>query len=714
VHPRAKRATVGLALLALCCAACATTTAEVRPEGPEVKDIRIQGADKLDEGDIKKKILTSESGLGFWPFGDKAYFDPNAWQADLRRIERFYQAQGYYQAEVVSDEVIPEGKNGVELLVKVKEGEPTRIAQVNLHGLDALPPEHREAVKKALVLHEGEIFQEDNWAGQKAALQAVLKEKGYVDAAVEGEVHVDVQKRTADVEIEIRPGQRYRFGKIFVSNDPTGKISNKRIIDQASGAIKEKDWYSESAIAEAQARVFKMGVFGGVKVNRAAPDRAEGSVPVVVDVREAPFHTQKVGFGVGVDQTRNEARVIGEYTDRNFFGDLRRLTLRARVGYALLPGIFALGPNGSGITNSGVIGNLAAEVEQPRFLFRDVRGQVSLTFERDIQPAYQYLGGRARAGIIWQPHPDFSVYPSLNFEGYRLEALQNSVVGSGNTSSLVLGCQAARPGEPCYLPLFYAEEVIEWDRRDDRIGPHKGFYLSLSLQEGGGPLSSFTYLRVLPDARFYTSFLDNRFTLAVKLRVGTLLAGKNTATGEAESPIVSRFFSGGNFMRGFGDRRLSPLEVLPPSSTDANCPNCGQTVPIGGNGLFEGSVELRYAVTEKLVVAGFLDTGFVTRESFDFASPRSIANNMQYAVGVGIRYNTIVGPIRVDLATRVAGPPLQVSSADPAYVANVHRGCFFGIGENPGRMQTDYTSYASYPGSPESLCSFQLSIGEAF
>jgi len=709
---RAQTATVGLALV-LACAACVGTVAEVRPDGPEVEGIRIQGAQKLDEGDIKKKILTSESGLGFWPFGNKAYFDPNAWQADLRRIERYYQAQGYYQAEVREDEVVPHGKDGVSLIVKVSEGEPTRIAQVRLKGLEGLPSEHQDAVRKALMLHEGDIFQEDNWTGQKTALQSVLKEKGYADAFVEGVVQVDVEKHTADVELELRPGQRYRFGKLFVSNDPTGKISNKRIIDQVGSSLKENAWYSESALAEAQARVFKMGVFGGVKVNRAAPDRAAGTVPVVIDVREAPFHTQKVGFGIGVDQTRNEARIIGEYTDRNFLGDLRRFTLRARVGYALVPGLFELGPSGSGITSSGVIGNLQAEVEQPRFLLRDLRGQVSLTFERDLQPAYQYLGGRARAGVIWQPLPELSLYPSVNFEGYRLDALQESVLGSGNTSALVLGCQAARPGEPCYLPLFYLEQVLEWDRRDDRIGPKKGFYLSLSFQEGGGPFSSFTYLRVLPDVRFYSSFFEERLTLAMKLRVGTLLAGKNTATGEAESPIISRFFSGGSFMRGFGDRRLSPLEVLPPQNTGSTSSSFGQTVPIGGNGLFEGSLELRYAVTPKLVVAGFLDTGFVTRESFDFTHLGYLTSNMQYAVGVGIRYLTIVGPIRVDLATRVAGPALPISFADSTSVAAVHRGCF-GLFENRGRLAMDDNDDAKYAGAPEGLCAFQLSIGEAF
>ena len=712
--PRAPRR-LWIALL-IFSAACATATSDVRPEaapeaapdGPEVANIEIDGADALPASEIKKKILTSESGLGFWPFGDKAYFDPNAWQADLRRIERYYQARGYYQAEVEEDQVIPKGSDQVVLRVKVREGGPTRISKLTVRGMEGLPEKVQGSLKKAIELEEGKVFQEDDWTGQKAALQAVLKEASYADAAVEGEVNVDVATRQAEVILELKPGQPYIFDKIFISQDPNPVIPPRRIIDQVRGAIKEDAPYSESALAEAQARVFKMGVFGGVKVNRAAPDRSTGRVPVVVDVREAPFHTLKWGFGFGIDQTRNEGRALAEYTDRNFNGDLRRLTLRAKAGYALLPGIFSLG--NAGATKSGFIFNTVAELEQPRFLFRDVRGQVSVGGERDIQPAYEYLGGRAKLGVIWQPHPAFSIYPSYNFEGYGL--VGNALPG-GTSPALVLGCREARPGETCFLPLSYLEQVIEWDRRDDRTEPHRGFYLALALQEGGGPLGGvFNYLRVLPDARYYQSFLDNRLTVAVKVRAGTLISGPRQEGQSADSPIVSRFFSGGNFMRGFGDRRLSPLEVVPDVRNPAN----GTAVPIGGNGLFESSLELRYSVTEKLVVAAFLDTGFVTRERFGLVSEPDdtgaaverlapgayLARNLQYAVGLGIRYRTVVGPIRMDLAYRFAGPPLPLqSSGGLPYTPSP--GCFL-----PAASNTDY------PGSPEGRCMFHLSIGEAF
>src|SRR3954449_1130474 len=120
-----------LLLLALT-SACATT--KPRPDALKVKDLRIEGTDQVSAGDIKARILTTKTPWWepLWPF-DKgpSYFDPNAWQADLRRIERYYQARGYYQAQVISDTVKPEGTKAVELVAQVREGEPTRISTIN-------------------------------------------------------------------------------------------------------------------------------------------------------------------------------------------------------------------------------------------------------------------------------------------------------------------------------------------------------------------------------------------------------------------------------------------------------------------------------------------------------------------------------------------------------------------------------------------------------
>ncbi|WP_224361377.1 autotransporter assembly complex protein TamA [Hyalangium versicolor] len=680
--------------------ACATT--KPRPDALEVKDLKIEGADKVGEGDIKAKILTTETPWyePLWPF-DKgpSYFDPNAWQADLRRIERYYQAQGYYQAQVISDTVQPDGKEAVKLVAQVREGEPTRIGTIEITGMEALPEDHQRRVKSDLPLNKGDVFREENWEGVKGLLQERLRELGYAEAEVGGEVQVDVDTHQATVALRVTPGPRYKFGNIFVATDANPQVAPKRIIEQAQGAIHKGDWFTESALAEAQARVFAMGVFGAVKVNRGAPDREAATVPVVVDVREAPLRSVRLGGGLGVDAARQEGRVLGEWTNRNIFGGLRRLTLKSRLGYAFIPSIIGVS-SGQENSKSGLIFDVTTEFEQPRFLFRDVRLQASITGEKGLEQAYSFIGGRLRTGLIWQPHPDLSIFPAYNLEIYRL----TGTVGANEQGipPITLGCRndtSTSTSAPCTIKLSYLETTVEWDRRDDKIEPRAGYYAALSVQGGGGPLfGDFSYIRLLPDLRYYQSFgMERRLTVAGKVRMGTLVPYRNNETSLKQSSIVNRFFSGGgSSMRGFNSQRLSPQVAIDPTKPDAG------TVPIGGDSLFETSLEARYRVTESLAVASFWDTGFVGVDSLSFGRSSPFRDGLYHAVGLGLRYITVVGPIRVDIARRLnIGPPLPVEGAGYTYPAG---GTCFGLGSKK----------TTYAGAPDGLCTFQLSIGEAF
>jgi translocation and assembly module TamA len=447
-------------------------------------------------------------------------------------------------------------------------------------------------------------------------------------------------------------------------------------------------------------------------------------------VREAPFRSIRLGGGIGLDSARQEGRVLGEWTNRNFLGGLRRLSVNGRLGYAFIPNITAawdrIDTNGDGVpdapnlsTPHGIVGQLAVEFEQPRFLARDLRLQTSLTGERGLEQAFNYIGARGRGGVIWQPHPDFSLTPTYNLELYRLQG-QRGLGDQTVVPPLVLGCPAGSSSQDtCNISVSYLEQVAELNRRDDPIAPRNGYYLSLSLQEGGGPLQGdFTFLRVLPDVRAYHSFGTNdRLTFAARLRLGTLLSP--VVTNEAgehirqESAVVNRFFGGGGVaMRGFNSRRLSPMNI---SNTTAEQPS-DRIVPIGGNSLVETSLEMRFKLFGDLSLAAFHDSGLVGVGPLNIGAHRSevrgessrIFGDYHFqAVGIGVRYATIVGPVRLDLARRLnIGRPLPIF--DPTTGMATTQGGLgdcFGLG---GSKEHDYA------GAPEGLCTFFLSIGEAF
>jgi translocation and assembly module TamA len=696
----------------------------------EIVSLEIEGAREVPEKELKEKIVTAASP--WWPWwtpvvGRTEWFDVNTWQADLRRLTRIYEARGYYQARILEDLVTETKAQTVKLTVKVFEGKPATVRRLTLSGLTTLDGLDEDALRRKLVLREGQVFLEDDWAADKSRLLNELHEAGYAEAQVATEAVVDLDAPAVDASLNVTAGPRYRIGTVFA---PFGAVVPSRlIIDVASVDLVPGRWYSDSLLADAQARVFQMGVFSAVKVNRGIPDPTTGTLPVVIDAREAPFHSQRWGGGAGGDLIRNEVRIFYEYVDRNLgFSKLLsrgalldKLTFKARLGYAVLPNLpefIRREVAQEGGTNHGVVGSLNVQYEVPRvFNTRTVSLATSLELSRVLDNAFNYFGGELKLGFVWRPTANWLVFPSVNTNAYLLQS-EVQQMATGGAPSAALGC----PTFPSVCVVAFTDLTVEYDRRNDKLAPKQGFFLSASAQAGVSQTTRLTpFIRLLPEARGYFSFgKENQFTLAGKIRAGTLVG-----VGGGETPIVARFFSGGAYMRGFNQRRLSPMAVVstgtgPLPSNELGLdgqPLCqrdaagacivgplGATVPIGGDGLLEASLEFRVDVTDSLTLAVFIDSGLVSADPL--GPTTNLATSLSTAVGFGVRYRTPLGPIRSDIAFRLpflGGPLLQKDPSQPAYFTQ--SGCFFNLGASGS---------TTYAGAPDSVCTFHLSIGEAF
>lgn len=723
--PASGRATLlaVFSLFSVVAAACAH--APPSPDAREVDDLIIEGTEAISAGAIKERIVTGESSClpGWFPFfGRTEWLDLSAWQGDQRRVIRLYEASGYYQARVLEERVLETRPGHVELFLKLREGLPSKVTQLSVTGLDALAPPLRDELERALPLAVGDIFREDRWQAAKSLFTTQLREAGYVEVEVDGQAHVDADAARVEATVAVTPGQRYHFGRVFVATEAGATVPGRLIADVASADIEPAHWYSERALSEAQARIFEMGVFSAVKVNRGAPDRDAGTVPVVVDVREAPFHSQRVSVGLSGDSFRQEVRVLGEYTDRDlgfsrlFSKDARldRLTLKAKLGWAFLPNVVAVA-TGDPKSKTGPAARLLAEYQVPRLLgLRTVDLQTSIDLSRALDAAFDYWGAEARVGVIWRPWVGVAISPSLNFDTYLL----NTQVSVRDAVPLAaLGC----PTQTACI-ISFVELSAQLDRRDKKLEPREGYYLGLSLQ--GGLFSSrqlTPYFRAVPEARGYLSFGEaKKVTLAGKLKLGTLISAAETPDA---TPVVARFFSGGSDMRGFNLRRLAPQRAVSTVAPEmaqacaaapatAECE--GGTFPVGGNGLIEASIELRWNLWGDLVLAVFNDWGLVT--TAPLGPQTDLRKSLFTAVGIGARYVTPLGPVRLDLGVRLPlGQQLDVPGPyDEGYSGVFYKsnpGCFFGAFAPPPVAKDTALPYA---GSPEGMCALHLSIGEAF
>lgn len=699
---------LGLLLLTVVASACG----KVPANRYGVDRIRLEGMEAMDEDALRNCLSLAErprAGIDFavqspgscgeppfdagrtelrlwaWPWTDWPLFDRIALEQDLRRIERWYEARGFHHAQVTQVEVTPEAARvddtlpadeaepgceridddegcAVEVAIHIEEGEATQVRAIDVRGHEALAPDVRRAIEAAVTLRVDTRFDEATHDASKRAIAGVLAERGYARARVRGEARVDRPARTARVTFLVEPGPVCRFGEVTVEGAedlPIEPILAATRIDPGTR-------YSLREIQEAQKAVFGLGAFSGVVVEPVLDEGSESrEVPVRVSVTPARRHRFGLGGGIqsGIVQ-RGDSEPISvplwdlhlkaKYENRNLFGGLRRLQIEER------PRLIIQEPFPSFETPR--FGNvLGVEFRQPGF--PEARTTLVVGAEHEFGPD--------PFDTFFRHRVDARVSLERNFWLHRIFA---SVAWKSSFYRVPDGETTNEGGEPpANYDLMYLEQVLRLDLRDDPNRPHGGFFLQLRAQEAGFFLpSSWSYVRLTPDVRGYIP-LPKRITIAARFALGMYFIRGVDAdideTSQALGPRDLRLRGGGaSSVRGYLPGRLGD----------------GQD---GGTRRWEASLELRFPITASLGGVLFGDMGDVSREtSFRFDHP-------QTSVGLGLRYFTIVGPIRFDIAWQIR---------DAAVFGEDER-----LRGRRDDTRVDF-GFAGFPGA------YHISIGEAF
>lgn len=681
-------------LPALVLAAACATPYQPYEGHPVLAAIKFEGNHQIGSGDLLGHIATVPTS-GFFSKTAR-YYDADLFAIDLKRIVRWYNQKGFYEAKIVEVQELKDDKGRVTVVVKLDEGRRAFVRKMDFQGLEALPRNELSDIDEALPVHPGDAFDEDVYSKAKDVLLEQLREHGFAQARVQGRVEVAPEDGTAQIIFQSEPGQRFQFGKVVVTGNR--EISPEPIA-QATG-INRGDRYSPQALALAQQRVYNLGAFSGVRVGL----EPLGDAPIAavrVNVREAPFQTVRFGVGASAEQTRWELpRVRAEYTNRSLFGGLRRLELSSVVGYAFVNTPWDYDPTHSGITTEN-----SAQVTVPNVFLPGLDFITRAEFDREVQGGYSYDQVAGRVSLLYRRGPH-SLSPSLNFVRYFLVNLRGtellSVINRSGTSSGVLqDC-------PIACTLTYPEIRYTYDGRDNAIEPTRGFYATLSLQQTLKP-GSFSYFRINPDVRFYTPF-----TKYAVLAGRAFYGGLFTEGGRGNSPFTQRFFFGGqNEQRGYAPQRQGPkLGASSPCSgiNIYGCPAPYATVgvPIGGKGalLFSGELRIRADfIFSHLGIVPFID---VSQIGDDPKNP--LQRGFEFAPGLGLRYLTGFGPIRLDVAYVLN--PKDVTTLD------VQGGTNPVTGKPVSAVLPTRVSAFCGGGDPtcihESRWAFHVTLGEAF
>lgn len=406
-----------------------------------------------------------------------------------------------------------------------------------------------------------------------------------------------------DVRVVLDPGPQLRFGTLVLTNDSA--VRTDRLIDIAGLPTGQR--FSPDELDRVAARLRRTGTFDVVALSEADSANADGTLDI--ELQTTDRLPRRFGFGAEIS-SQEGLELSGFWLHRNLLGGAERLRIEADVG-------------GIGGQSGGEDYELGARFSRPATFNEDTDFFIETNLERLNEPSFTSRKFSVEAGIKRYATPRREYTFAIGYERAR------------TTDAL---------GEEDYT-ILTAPATVQFDYRDDTLNPKEGYfalasampYIGLDGTPDGAVLSF--------DGRaYYTLPQMQALTLALRTQIGTVL-GPDVE----DAPADFLFFSGGGgTVRG---QEYQSLGI-----------DLGGGSQIGGNAFLGLSVEARYALNDTLGVVAFFDTGFIGSEGLGDTS----AGDWHSGAGLGVRYDTGIGPIRFDVAVPIDRP--QDASSFQVYI----------------------------------------------
>ena len=562
---------------------------------------------------------------------------------DTEALTALYESRGFLEARVDPrvDAEYEHQLGHLFVIFEIDEGNRTVVNQLTLVGVEAAT---QKDLWRSLQCRPGQAYAASRAQTDREYILNYLADRGYPRANVNWSSSPAADAHQVDLQFRIEQGLQEKIQRVVV----LGNERTREGVIRREFAFQTGEPLRQSDILESQRRLYDLGTFSQVQIAAQDPQAPETAKTVLVHVEEARRWT--LGYGGGLEvgrlagnqpqgQLRVSPRLSLELSRLNVGGRAQTATLRGRL---------------STLDKGAAIGYLI-----PRFpTRRDLNLRLAGLVERS-QDVLTFAAEREEASVAVEKRYSAAAYIQARYAFRRVRVDENSLRISPEEIPLV-----SRPARVAMLGLSYAN-----DHRNEPTDATDGSY---SLAEAGvssktlGSQSNFvrvsgqnaTYYRLTPHLTFAR---NTRF--AVESTVGAV-----TATGEI--PLPERFFMGGSEShRGFSVNQAGPRDLE-------------TGFPIGGKALFLNSLELRTRFAEGRVgLVLFHDAGNVYSNirrmkllKFAQNSPTDL-DFTSHVGGLGIRYRTPVGPVRLDFGYNFNPPRYQIidRSVNPQGIVEVRR-----------------------------------------
>jgi len=495
-----------------------------------------------------------------------------------------------------------------QLTLTVDPGERYRFGQVTLAGIEAAGTK-TAALVQAFGVAAGDPVDADRVAAGEAALKSAIAAQGFPFASVgQSSITIDHATRTATLDIAVAPGGDRVFGQIIT---PPNRVFGARHVREIA-RFRPGEPYNAAALDDLHRALIQTGL-----VSAADITPVQAADPKTVDIRvkldPAPPHTIAGALGYG---TGEGARAEVSWTHRNLFPPEGALTLNAVLGtLEQSGGVTYRRNNFHGRDRVLTVQTIASNVR--RNAYRATTLSLTGSLER-------------QTNIFFQKAWTWSAGGELTATDER-----DVIAATG------------APRRRQYF-IFALPTSLNYDGSDDLLNPTRGFRIGLRASpELSLRGAAFGYARLQFDASAYRA-VGPRVVIAGRARLGTI-AG---APRDAIAPSRRFYAGGGASVRGYGYQDIGPRD-----------PN---NDPIGGRSLAEFSIEARVRAFGNFGLVPFFDGGNI------YTSGVPSFAGLRYGTGVGVRYYSNFGPIRIDVGT-----PINPQRGDPRVAVYVSLGQAF-------------------------------------
>ena len=589
-------------------------------EGPKVSvsEIRIEGNTVFTAKQIKKQMVLSESG---W-FTSRPYRE-DALKKDADNIRDRYIDAGYLDAKV-EKKVDRSGSGGkAAVTLKIFEGRRTMVRSVSFEGSKAFTG--AELLKK-MSLKPGQPFNELLLDEDRYRILSLYSNKGYLYAKVEVEKKLEypaedaspveqAEKKekskplppatgadreaangTADIRFKIAEDHPVTIGRIILRGNESTK--DRTLLREL--LIKPGGLYDYGAILTSQQRIYSLRYFGLVRIEPLRPGEKEYVKDMLLTVEERPAGAVEFGVGYG---NLDRLKGFAEVSHRNLWGGAQYASLRAEGSDILKRTIF--------------------NYQEPWFLGYKLESKFTLTWfdRKEINSQTREIYYQTRETAV--AYGVEKVYRGFRFSlTYQLEDVNNYNVNPDAVLS---------PEDVGRQIISSINPGVLWDLRDDPFNPRRGSLHGIAVKEALtwlGSQADFTKATV--QSTWFLP-LGGDVVAALSARAGMARPHRDTD----QVPLHERYLAGGsNTIRGYSQDSVGPMGAD------------GKT-PTGGDSMAICNAELRTNPGAGFGLVFFIDAGNVWK------GQEIILDDLRASYGAGIRYNTPVGPLRVDYGQKI-------------------------------------------------------------